>query len=120
MAETKQAPQPAEKSERPKYRVLEKCHLDDVYHDPEEQPLVEDPETGDMVRKALFVRFDGPPGPHLEPANAAARAMCEKYKHLMVTTDPISALHVVGNESSRPNEAVMALAKALAPLMASA
>lgn len=83
----------------PQYRVLEVCHLNDMLVDPQASAV--DPKNrGDMEKYGefypCFVFFRGIPGPHLEPVNDAARAMCEKNADRMRPVNPVGELPLVG------------------------
>lgn len=68
--------------EVPQYRLTEVSYIDDVYHD----------ESEVKAGKAI-VYYEGPPGPHMVPLNAAAKAMVAKYKPVRV--DPLAAFTVI-------------------------
>lgn len=78
----------APRNEVPRYKVLERCYHNEEVHDPERQTV--DPATGEPF--PLFIDYEGVPGPHLEPANDAARAMCEKHADRMHAYDVVEAL----------------------------
>ena len=80
---------------KPRYELLEKAYLDDRFLDPETMPVDPDSEEGD--RKPMIVTFEGIPGPHLVPVNAAAEAMCKKHAAVYQNNrDPISQLVISG------------------------
>lgn len=85
-------------SETPRYKLLEKAYIDDVYYDPEKVP-----KDADGLAKPLVIEYLGIPGPHMEPVNAAAKEASKKAGHINADgdfephrIDPISALTIVG------------------------
>ena len=76
----------AAKAEIPKYRITAICHHNDRIYDPESTPK---DSNGDPT--PLYLEFDGHPEYYMEPANAAAEAMVEKFKPRPYV-DPIVAL----------------------------
>ncbi len=65
-----------EKQEIPRYRLTEKCYLNEVLYDPEAMPI--DPSTGES--KPVFINWDKKPEYYMEPANDAARARFKEAK----------------------------------------
>jgi hypothetical protein len=93
MAETQ-----AKRAEAPRYRLTEKCYLNERMYDPDEMPfdqMAEANEDGSQPRKPLVITFAGVPAYYMEPMNDAARAMCEKHANRMHFLDPINSLHIV-------------------------
>lgn len=82
----------------PRYKVLAVCHLNDELIDPFSGKYQRDPRSQQHEIEELgefrdcFVNFRGVPGPHLEPVNDAARAMCEKHADRMEPVNPIEQL----------------------------
>lgn len=62
------------KNEAPKYRITEICYHNDRIYDP---ALTPKDDNGDP--KPLYMEFTGYPAHYMEPANDAARAMCQKH-----------------------------------------
>lgn len=56
--------------EAPKYKLLEPAYIDDILYGEEKV----------NSEKGVVIFFEGIPGPHMKPLNAAARAMFEKHK----------------------------------------
>jgi hypothetical protein len=95
--EETQVTKPA-RGEAPKYKLLEKCYLNDRLYDPELQPIdqmAEPNEDGTQPRKDLIVAFKGVPAYYMVPVNAAAQAMCEKHRDRMTAMNPIDTLTMV-------------------------
>lgn len=88
-------------AEVPRYRITEKCYLNDRIYDPEGQPF--DPsaevEPGEEPpRKPLIISFRGVPAHYMEPVNDAARKMVEKHAERMAYSgSAIDSLTVVGS-----------------------
>ena len=62
-------------AELPKWRITATCYLNDRIYDPELQPK---DDNGDP--KPLFLEIDTEyPSWYMEPANAAAEAVCERH-----------------------------------------
>jgi hypothetical protein len=82
-------PEPAPvTSEIPRYQVLERCYINDTMFDPTTRPWDEDTDE----RKPLYITYSGIPGPHLKPANDAARAMTELHAARMQNVNPLNKL----------------------------
>lgn len=101
------ATQPRESSnEAPRYRITEKCYLNDRIYDPEAQPF--DPsaevEPGEEPpRKPLIVTYRGVPAHYMVPVNDAARKMAERHAERMnFEGSAIDALTVVGQPAQQP------------------
>jgi hypothetical protein len=102
MAESKKAQAPTTETgaaaagkEIPRYKILETSYIDDVYYDPESKPFKNDADGQKTdERVPIIIPFTGVPGPHMEPVNAAARAMFAKHNPQHV--DPIGDLTIVG------------------------
>lgn len=85
--------------EAPKYKLLEKCYLNERLYDPESMPIDQNAEPNDegvLPRKDLIVAFSGVPAYYMVPVNDAAKAMCEKHKDRMHAMNPIDELTIVG------------------------
>lgn len=92
------------RGEVPKYKLLEKCYLNERLYDPDLQPIDQNAEPNDegvLPRKDLIVAFAGVPGYYMVPVNAAAKAMCEKHKDRMRAANPIDELTIVGVEPAK-------------------
>lgn len=65
------------KKEIPRYRLTEKCYLNDTLYDPENQPANPqyDPDTDPAWEafKPIIIAWDKAPAYYMEPVNAAAR-----------------------------------------------
>lgn len=89
----------AKAKEKPRYQLTEKAYINDRMYDPETMAF--EPDTGDEdempKRKPLIVVYEGIPGAHMLPVNAAAKAMCEKHKaQYERSLNPVNNLTVVG------------------------
>lgn len=87
----------AKPAEKPRYQLTEKAYINDRLLDPENMPYEE--AQGDEnelpKRKPLIITYEGIPGAHMTPVNAAAKAMCEKHKEQHTRSlNPISTLLV--------------------------
>ena len=94
MAET----QPNTSKVMPKYRITEKCYLNDRVYDPDDMPLDQNAEPGEdgiLPRKPLIVAFAGVPAYYMEPMNEAAKEMVKKHPERMRHADPIEELTIV-------------------------
>ena len=100
--------QEASTNEVPRYRITEKCYLNDRIYDPDAQPL--DPnaefEPGEEPpRKPLIIAWRGVPAHYMEPVNGAARDMALKHRSRMeYGGSPIDAMTVV-NAAPEPQAA---------------
>lgn len=79
----------ADNKEIPKYRITATCYHNDRIYDPESMPKDDNGDT-----KPLFFEFEGRPEHYMEPANAAARAMYEKFKPA-AWFDPINRMTAI-------------------------
>jgi hypothetical protein len=106
--------------QRPKYQLLEKCHLNGRVYDPESMPLIESTESeeldddgepiepGVQSRKPLIVTFDGVPAYYMKPLNEAAKAMVEKHKTkpgVVNSDNPIEAIPYQSTAAERTMKA---------------
>lgn len=92
-------PQDRNTNEAPRYRLTERCYLNDRLYDPDEMALdqnAEPLEDGTQPRKALIIAFRGVPAHYMEPVNDAAKAMCAKHPDRMRFIDPVNSLNIVG------------------------
>lgn len=90
----------AKAKEKPRYQLTEKAYINDRLYDPESMPFEEN-DSGDEdslpQRKPLIVAYEGIPGAHMVPVNAAAKAMVEKHKEQHSRSlNPVNNLTVVG------------------------
>jgi hypothetical protein len=102
MEET-QGAKPARR-EPARYKLLEKCYLNDRLYDPETMPLdqnAEPLEDGTQPRKDLVIAFAGVPAHYMVPMNETAKAMCEKHKDRMQAMNPIDELTMVTRETAK-------------------
>lgn len=74
----------------PQYRILAPCYINDVLY---EQQQIDAANANDG--KGIKIWFEGIPGPHLLPVNAAARAMVEKFPDANRVNDPLKNLTVI-------------------------
>ena len=72
-----------ERKEHPKYRITDKCYLNDILYDPENMPTNPnyDPnrDPAEEAFKPIIITWDKKPEYYMEPVNEAARQMCIKY-----------------------------------------
>lgn len=71
----------------PKYRILAPCYINDV--------LYEQQQIDAAGEKGILIWFEGIPGPHLQPVNAAAKAMADKFPEANRANDPLNHLTVI-------------------------
>lgn len=87
----------AKPAEKPRYQLTEKAYINDRLYDPETMPYEEagDDENESPRRKPLLITYEGIPGAHMTPVNAAAKAMCEKYKEQHTRSlNPVNSLTI--------------------------
>ncbi|MGF6764061.1 hypothetical protein P3T24_004392 [Paraburkholderia sp. GAS33] len=86
----------------PRYRLTEKAYINDILYDPEAQ----DPRLHE-------VDYEGIPGHHMEPVNAAAHYMKEKHPSKYI--DPIEDMTNVraGGENNTMIDFATVLAQAI-------
>lgn len=87
-------PAPSQGQAIPKYRLLAPAYINEQLY---EQAQID--AAGD---KGIVIFFDGIPGPHMQPLNAAAERMVEAHPEAMQTTDPLKHLHVIGTPTAEP------------------
>lgn len=90
----------AKPKEKPRYQLTEKAYINDRLLDPELMAFEENDSSDENElpkRKPLLITYEGIPGAHMIPVNAAAKAMCEKHKdHHTRSLNPVNSLTVVG------------------------
>lgn len=99
-----EAQTPARRGEVPRYKLLEKCYLNDRLYDPESMPIDQNAEAledGTQPRKDLVINFAGVPAYYMVPVNDAAKAMCEKHKDRMQAMNPIDELTMVTRQAAQ-------------------
>ena len=88
-------------NEVPRYRITEKCYLNDRIYDPDAQPIDPNAEVEpgeEPPRKPLIIAFRGVPAHYMEPVNEAAREKCKRHADRMEHAgSAIDALTVVGS-----------------------
>ena len=88
-------------NEVPRYRITEKCYLNDRIYDPEAQPIDPNAEVEpgeEPPRKPLIISFRGVPAHYMEPVNEAAREKCKRHADRMeYAGSAIDSLTVVGS-----------------------
>lgn len=78
--ENTSAPQP--RREVPQYRLTEPAYIDDVLYD-----------EAQVKAGLAVIYFNGIPGPHMLPLNAAAKEMVKQHKPQRI--DPLAAFSVI-------------------------
>jgi hypothetical protein len=88
------APAPKKPTAQPRYQLTQTSYINDTLLEPDREPMITDPETGEEKRRPLVITYLGRPGPHMVPMNDAARAMYAKYPPSDL--NPIDKMTVVG------------------------
>lgn len=81
-------------TEFPRYKLTEKCYLNDVYYEP---PGIEEEQSEENPRgkKPIVISWTDKPAYFMQPVNDAAREMVRKFPP-PIFKDPIQQLNIVG------------------------
>lgn len=76
------APREPVKGERPKYRLVDKCYIDDILYEPQMEAIRLPIAMGGGIKEPepVIIEYDSIPGAHMLPMNDAAMAMVAKHK----------------------------------------